>query len=398
MNKKLIYVPHEFPHHARKSLLQNTPENLKFIINEKISKSNKKSSKKKFSYKEVLVNFLKTILLKVFDFFNIPIIKLLIPRERFYFDYYLEDFYLPLSSKKIIFYQIENIGDFVNFDFKKLSSRLCLILIRTFLLSNRCKYVFCMTEASKITCINMLNIPENKHYKFQVIYPTMKPFETKERNQNDKIQLLFMSTVNKLNLNYNFYMKGGKLTLQAYEKLKLKYKNLMLAYKGYVPPKYKKQLENLPGIKFYSTLPYDQLLNLYETSDIFIFPTYGDTLGFTFLEAMAHGLPIISIDNNFANSELVIDEKTGFIVKTSLKFLKYPNKKIYPDWIAKKIWYKNLQRECDVVGLNNLVEKLEILIQNKELREKFGENGQKRLIDGDLSITHRNKILYDLFI
>jgi len=94
---------------------------------------------------------------------------------------------------------------------------------------------------------------------------------------------------------------------------------------------------------------------------------------------------------------MVIDNKTGFIIETSQKFLYFPFFKYNPDWIAKKIWYKNLKKEDDVVGLNNLVKKLEILINNKDLREKFGENGRRRLVDGDLSITYRNKKLYDLF-
>ncbi|MFX0071644.1 MAG: glycosyltransferase family 4 protein [Candidatus Hermodarchaeota archaeon] len=394
MNKKILYVAREFPSYARKSLLLNLPENLRIINKSKnspIKLHEKNLSKIKFS------EILKIIVMKFFDFFNLPLIKILIPNKNQYFDYYLEDFVLPLTNKKVIFYQIENVGDFVEFDFKKLNSRLCLYFIKTFLLSKRCKYIFCMTEAGKTTCLRMLNIPKRKHYKFQVIYPTMEPVKSREKKDKGEIQLLFIANINKLDLDYNFYMKGGKLALQAYQRLKSKYKNLVMVYKGYIPPKYKKEFDNLTDVKYFSHLSYDELFKLYESSDIFIFPTYGDTLGFTFIEAMAHGLPIITIDNNFANNELIINEKTGFTVKTSLKFLKYPHMKIYPDWIAKKLWYKNLQKEDDVVGLKNLVEKLEILIKSKELREKFGENGRRRLVDGDLSIARRNKILNNLF-
>ena len=95
----------------------------------------------------------------------------------------------------------------------------------------------------------------------------------------------------------------------------------------------------------------------------------------------------------------VIDNKTGFVINTKSKFLRYPfaNKIFNPDWVGKRIFYENLKKEDDVIGLKSFIEKLEILINNKELRERFGRNGKNRLLEGDLSTSFRNKKLYNLF-
>ena len=112
---------------------------------------------------------------------------------------------------------------------------------------------------------------------------------------------------------------------------------------------------------------------------------------------MSYGLPIICLDNHFTGPELVLDNITGFSVKTSARFLRFPHNKFNPDLDIGKKYYYNLKEENDVVGLKNFIEKLEILIKNKKLREEFGKNGKKRIISGDLSIIERNRKLLELF-
>lgn len=401
LKKKIIYVrePPVFWHNTNKSLFRNPPKNLKFIFpKRKISKKNIQLNNKGEGVIKKVFKKLKSLKRKVNSLFNLPEIQIELPNKKFYFDYFLERYCLILSTKKVIIYgNVKSLLGNFRTGFKRLNSRLCLIILRTYLLSNRCKYFFCMSEASRKAAIKLLNIPKRKHYKFQVIYPTMKPSKYKKDKKKDDnlIRLLFIVRIKAKNKGSNFYKKGGKLVLQAYERLKSRDNNIELTYIGYVPQKFKEHYKKIPGIKFYSNLPYERVMDFYKQSDIFLFPTYCDNFGFTNIEAMAHGLPIIGINNHYASTELVINNKTGFLVDTSLKFLKYPFTKINPDWINK--WDINIMKDDDLIGLNNFVEKLKILIQNKELREEFGKNGRKRLIDGDLSIKCRNRKLIYLF-
>ena len=50
----------------------------------------------------------------------------------------------------------------------------------------------------------------------------------------------------------------------------------------------------------------------------------------------------------------------------SQKFLYFPFSKYCPEWISQKKYYNNLRDYDDLIGLNNLIEKLEILIKNKK--------------------------------
>jgi len=80
-------------------------------------------------------------------------------------------------------------------------------------------------------------------------------------------------------------------------------------------------------------------------SDIFVFPTYNETFGLVNLEAMMHGLPVISTDEG-GIPDVVINNKTGFIIEKK-------NSKV-------------------------LAEKIEILINDAAKRNSMGAAGRKR--------------------
>ena len=86
-------------------------------------------------------------------------------------------------------------------------------------------------------------------------------------------------------------------------------------------------------------------VNEYKNADIFVFPTYNEAFGLVILEAMQFGLPVIS---TFEGSipELVVDNETGFLVEK-----------------------KNPQI---------LAEKIAILLNDRDLRKKMGNNGFNR--------------------
>ncbi len=406
LERKIIYFLYKDNHPAFKTLYNNPPKNIKFLFNERDTANNfdvvdnkddkidRKSITIPIFIKKILFN-LKFLYKKFSNILNLPIVVPVLPSNKFRYDYILS-FPLVLSNKKFISY-VDYLAIFVNFKDRKLRSRICLSIIRRFLLSNRCKYVFNWSKSSKKMLIEVLKIPEKKQYKFKTIYPSIESKDSNKKNKQKLINLLFISSIAKFDKDFNFYMKGGKLVLQAYEKLKARYDNIHLKYIGHIPKEYRERFEKISGINFYQRVPYEQILEMYRCSDIFLFPTYGDIFGFAFIEAMSFGLPIIAINNNFAATELVINNKTGFLIETSQKFLMFPFSKYCPEWVYKFIYIDNLKKEDDFIGLNNLIEKLELLIQNKELREEFGRNGRERLVSGDLSIENRNNKLFKLF-
>lgn len=400
LNKYAIYIPNKVNHPAYDLFYEEPPNNIRIIFNEQKYKNHlgyhetKKNYLNSHSIISKIIKISKNLFFNLLGFLNLPIVYPILPTNKLYYDYVLNNG-LILSFKKSICYT-EYIGSLVNFNDIILRSPISIKIIKKLLLSKRYEYVFVWSKTAKKILINFLRIPDEKISKFKVIYPTIVPKNYDIRN-NKKIQLLFISSIAKTDIEFNFYMKGGKLVLQAFKELILKIKDLELTFIGYVPPKFKRIFEKIPNINFFLKLPYERILKLYEKADIFLFPTYADSFGFTFLEAMAYGLPIICLDNNSTASELVLNNKTGFVIETSQKFLYFPFSKYCPEWISQKKYYNNLRDYDDSIGLNNLIEKLEILIKNKELREKYGKNGRERIVNGNLSLEHRNKKLYNIF-
>src|SRR3569833_401327 len=83
----------------------------------------------------------------------------------------------------------------------------------------------------------------------------------------------------------------------------------------------------------------------FRDSDVFIFPTYNETFGLVNLEAMQFSLPVVSTTEG-GISEVVNDGDTGFLV---------PRRNV-----------------------TALAKKIEILINDAELRHKMGEAGRER--------------------
>ena len=82
--------------------------------------------------------------------------------------------------------------------------------------------------------------------------------------------------------------------------------------------------------------------------------------------------------------------KNGFLVKTDLT---------HENYYGKGREYIRDRGKVDRSIVNQLVEKLSLLIENKKLREKMGKAGRKMIEDkkGKFSIERRNKQLREIY-
>ena len=114
----------------------------------------------------------------------------------------------------------------------------------------------------------------------------------------------------------NLERKGGYILLDAFRALRAE------AEQGEIPNvelhlATRDKLEPESGLFVYNDMQPNSapLKKLYHDCDIFCLPTYGDCLPMVLSEAGAAGLPMIST-NVAAIPELVLNDKTGFIVPT----------------------------------------------------------------------------------
>jgi glycosyltransferase involved in cell wall biosynthesis len=107
--------------------------------------------------------------------------------------------------------------------------------------------------------------------------------------------------------------KGVGYLLQAWKRLALPNAELVLI--GEVKPEMNALLRTHADSTVRTTgiLPYQQLVERYRESDVFVFPSVNEGLAQVLLEAMSSGLPVIASDQSGAE-DCVTDGKEGFIV------------------------------------------------------------------------------------
>ena len=112
-------------------------------------------------------------------------------------------------------------------------------------------------------------------------------------------------------------------------------------------------------------VPREKLLReFFPNADVFVLvPPKVEGFGFSVLEAISFGIPVV-VSNVCALPELVENGKTGFVVKPG--------------------------------SVNDLVEKLEILIKDQTLREKMGDAARKRFLE-KFSIEKSNSGLLKIY-
>jgi len=265
-------------------------------------------------------------------------------------------------------------------------------LIKHFLNSSYCKKIICLSEASKTGMENTFkNSQLNK--KLEVVYPYVKlnPYKW---NPSDKgiIRLLFITT--------SFYAKGGKELVAAFKILRKKYKNIDLTIvtaMKLVDKNILNESKKYPNLHFFEAkYSKDELYKIfYSKADIFIMPTYQDSFGLVYLEALASGLPIIATDM-YALREMVDVGKNGFLVESPIKYFNEnftPNRLLFDNRVdigrlAKGNFYPEVSKK--------LVRYASVLIEDEKLRRKMGQYS-KNLIKTRFSEDLRKEKLRTIY-
>lgn len=85
---------------------------------------------------------------------------------------------------------------------------------------------------------------------------------------------------------------------------------------------------------------------MYQTAEIFVFPSAYEGMPLALTEAMAAGLPVIGYKSCPSVNELIVDGVNGFLCED---------------------------------GIDDFAEKLKILMQDAELRKKMGQNARESM-------------------
>jgi glycosyltransferase involved in cell wall biosynthesis/PHP family Zn ribbon phosphoesterase len=139
---------------------------------------------------------------------------------------------------------------------------------------------------------------------------TGKSFIKEKFNITDGINLLFAGRISK-DKNLDFLSDVYEQILNIREDI-----NLIIVGDGPYLQGYREKMQKFKRVVFTGQVDREILPEIYSGSDLFVFPSTTDTFGMVVLEAQACGLPAIVSDIG-GPKEIIIDGKTGYVVKAS---------------------------------------------------------------------------------
>ncbi len=228
-------------------------------------------------------------------------------------------------------------------------------LIKKLFLRKNLKYILPWTYAAYNSIPKEIRSDKKIRDKIKVVYPAV-PTNKYPRKKYNKLKIIFTSRY--------FMLKGEHIIYKIYKILHMKYQDCVELIIVAPVPSNVSQKYNF--IKFYDIMPQEDLFKLFEKAHIYIYPRYIDTFGFTILEAMSFGMPVIASDG-FARRELITDNETGFIIPRS----------------------KN--------EIEHYIDKISELIENPSLLKSMSRRAFKEIKYGKFSIRRRNKVLKEVY-
>jgi glycosyltransferase involved in cell wall biosynthesis len=238
--------------------------------------------------------------------------------------------------------------------------------VRKILLRNNCKKILPWTESAKKEILNVY--PEVKD-KLEVVYPAVPEIKNLKKPKNKRLKIIFVARY--------FDIKGGLIALEVLEELRKKYHIEGIVVSS-VPDNLKKKYSKL---KIYNLMPQEKLFKLMNDSDIFLYPASFDTFGFSIIEAMSFGtIPLtIQTPNSASRSEIVINRKTGILIK-----------------LEKNLSNKEI-RKYEEESIRKIISEFDYLNKNKEKFKEMSKNCLKEISSGKFSIKERNKKLKRIY-
>lgn len=110
------------------------------------------------------------------------------------------------------------------------------------------------------------------------------------------------------------------------------------------------------NINYHGKYEYKDLKNIFMKTDLLVVPSLNDTFGFVTLEGLSFGVPIIVTDE-VGSKDLLINNKTGFVVNTSYTALKEKISECYKNREILRRINRNILENNDLVFDLNIHEK-----------------------------------------
>jgi glycosyltransferase involved in cell wall biosynthesis len=249
-----------------------------------------------------------------------------------------------------------------------------------------CKRILCWSKFAEKSLLENLDGSKFEH-KMELIPLAKRSRDFIKHHEDGKVKLLFVNSANILG---QFDAKGGKEVLEAFALLTHRCDNLELTFRSDLPVALKRQYQGVRGLHIIDkVVPWVELEREFMSADVFVMPSYTFAAS-SILEAMSYELPIVTT-NAYHQPEVVEDGRTGLLIEKSARVPWYvngsiPNDPLHPSFLR-------AIRTVDQRVVQQLVEKVSVLIENVELRRSMGTAARWEVEHGRFSIERRNEKL-----
>ena len=272
--------------------------------------------------------------------------------------------------------------------------RLVHPLIEKGLARDECKAIISFFNATKRSLESTYDT-SSFNWKIKYVPLGLPQIPEKTRTERKGVNIVFVGSINYTQRGLRdgwFYNRGGHMVVRAFQRLRKRFDHITLTIRSQLPDDYRMMLERDPRVRIVDyPLSYEEYDDLLWASDIFLLPMR-DTPEGSFLDAMNHALPVITT-HTCANAEVVQDGKWGFVCEVPTDFNSIvDNFEIKGKAEFNRMWKIWTTRTDSIV--NGLVDSLQTLILNEELRRKMGRAGRETLNPfGQFSVERRNEYL-----
>lgn len=284
--------------------------------------------------------------------------------------------------------EIEWVTQLAGFSLRELIRR--KEFIEDLLASDNCKRIICMCELTRQSAMYHLDC-NGIGPKLETLYRVVPPKKfARNYEKKGRARILFVGTSNVRN---SFAEeKGGLELLEAIRLLNREHaKDLEFVIRSKIPRRVSVSYRDVLGSSnvrvIQDVIPMSNLEMEFELADIFLLPAH-HTPSLAFLDAMSYELPVVTLDS-WANSEIVTDGRTGFLVALPTRF-EIPAHDFVPFC---KYPVKRVPRKVDSETVETLADRVMTLVDDIELRRKMGEAGRSEVERGRFSIKVRNEKL-----
>jgi glycosyltransferase involved in cell wall biosynthesis len=267
-------------------------------------------------------------------------------------------------------------------------------VLKAMLEAQNCRAIVCHVNQTALGIQTLFN---SEIINSKIFYGPMgmAPLLTKPKNHTQKKSINLIFTNSWHQSPNNFYYRGGKEVLDAFEILSSRYPEIHLTVRSSLPTlsdRYLKILKHHPRVKhFPEILDKIQFENLMMASDIMVIPACGLHLN-TLFQAWSYAMPVIASDG-FGFQEFVDHGVNGFCVSGRKKVCFFDdNAGIMRDRISMTENPNNSDQEV----VEQLVKYLSILIEDSDKRIAMGQHG-KHKIDSSYSLAQWNNTLARVF-